>query len=211
MKIVRFLKKLNNSELGYGNVHQSYIRVDKNINLDDFHFTPSKNEVFVYRPENKEYKNIHFERYDNETRLAGFSQFFRDFDIKAEDYFIIESVQQENDIKYFLDFEKNDNIICFHKDKLRTAFEPLTETKVSLIENKVFCLDGNEFKIRFKLAAKKRNDSPSETKFYDLLSNNSLIFDLIDDEYIELKISNNNIIIQKRVAWKKYSIEIGEQ
>lgn len=210
MKIVRFLKKLNNSELGYGNVHQSYIRIDKNINPDDFQFTPSKNEIFIYRPQNKEYKNIHFEPYSNEMRLAGFSQFFKDFDIKPEDYFIIEAVQKENETKYFLDFEKNDNLICFHKDKTRRAFEALSESKIISVENRVFKIGEKKFKIQFKLADKKRADSPDTTKFYDLLINDSSIFDSIDDDYLEIDISDTKVAIRKRIVWKKYSIEIGE-
>ena len=63
--------------------------------------------------------------------------------------------------------------------------------------------------INFVTAEKKRNDSPEETNFYDILVNGtSLLSSCCGKEIKELYLSGRNLRVTSFYGWKKYAYEM---
>lgn len=207
MEVVVFEKKLNNAELGKGNVHDCYIREDSDFDFKDFRFVTSESMNFWCSRNSKMYEGIHYEKFPNESRIAGLGDFFRDFSITAADSIIITGHFSDKKRDYSIDVQKNENIIVISKSK--NGLEILNPEKLDLLNGEVL-YNGQIIKLEFLLKAKKRADAPSLTDFY-ALTLDGLPFDLSKvGKMFEIKVEDTQAIIKDRRNWKKSNFEIGD-
>ena len=207
MKVVVFEKKLNNAELGKGNVHDCYIREDSDFNFNDLKFVPSEYMNFWCPKNSKLYTGIHYEKFSHENRIAGLGDFFRDFSVTAADSVIITARISDTKCDYSIDVRKKENVIVISNSK--NGLEILNIEKLNLL-NKNTLYNGEVIELKFLLRAKKRLDAPALTDFYTLTVN-EVPFDLSKmGKMFEIKVENNQAFITERKSWKKSSFDIGE-
>ncbi len=206
MHSVVFQKKLNNAELGKGGVHETYIREDSDFNFDEFKFVKSEVMTFWCPSNQKEYKGLHYEKFPNESRIAGLGEFFRDFSVTASDTVILTANINKDLREYFIDVKKENNILVVLENK--NGLEILNEDKISLInENTTF--NNLPFSVVLLKQAKKRSDSPILTNYYTINVNNEPYPPQMG-KWFEIKIDNNNAILRPRKIWTKNIFTIGD-
>ena len=206
MQSVVFEKKLNNAELGKGNVHDCYIREDSAFNFNEFKFVKSEMMSFWCPRSEKYYNGIHYEKFSNENRIAGFGDFFSDFSITAADTVIITGNISDGTREYIIDVKKAENVIVLVQSK--NGFEILNTEKLSLINSNTK-YKGETFSIDYIRSVKKRSDAPSTTDYY-VINVNGVPFNPELGKIFEIVIEGNIISFRERKVWKKTIINTGD-
>ena len=197
MKQILFSKKLNNTELGKGNTHETYILVPSSANVDDLFETDSQIE-FEDTETNKKYKLRVVK--GNETRIVGLGEYYRTKELNAGDMLILRRIITDISL-YYIDYIRYDNTLIIQKNS--KGFELLTQARIELLST----VDKDNLNITFKCKAKKRKDSPFETEFYNIeFLNKTIDADFKNNELAEILIGEN-IKIRKFNSWKKIVIE----
>ena len=117
-----------------------------------------------------------------------------------------ERVESGDNIRYFITIQKYDESLVVQKSKY--GFEILTPERLAYF-NEICQNAGALVEINFVTAEKKRNDSPEETNFYDILVNGtSLLSSCGGKEIKELYLSGRNLRVTSFYGWKKYAYEM---
>lgn len=206
MQSVVFEKKLNNAELGKGNVHDCYIREDSAFNFNEFKFVKSETMSFWCPRSEKYYKGIHYEQFSNENRIAGLGGFFSDFSITAADTVVLTGNISDEKREYIIDVKKEENVIVIVQSK--NGFEILNSEKLSLI-NANTKYNGANFSIDYFKSAKKRADAPSPTDYY-MINVKEEPFNPHLGKIFEIVIKDNIVSFRERNVWKKTIINMGD-
>lgn len=208
MVISQFVKKLNNTELGKGNTHETYVLVPQEVDIIEIFDEVNKKIIFVDKQTNK---NIEL-RYTigREKRIVGLGPYYTSNKVSAGDQIIFEKINKGSYIQHYIDLKKRDNIIILQKYKNGFEILNLNRFNNEISNNNVIIINDEEvsFEVKFKEMAKKRKDSPIETKFYDVLIRGTSILDKIkNNDYIELEFINQYVKINKFISWEFNRLE----
>ena len=203
MKIVQIFKKLNNTELGKGNTHETYIYVPQDLNIDEIF--PKENEKITFI--DKETKTTYELRYTKgrEKRIVGLGKFYKDNNICVGDEIVLEKQIHENSKEfYYISVKKYENIIVAQPFKYGFEIfnlEGINDTNFKNINNLKIEKIGEE---------KKREDSPNIIDVYNVILDDNNLSQEIDKKelfILELDFIRKKAFKKKFSACKKYIFE----
>ncbi|MCR1959337.1 hypothetical protein SAMN04489758_11132 [Thomasclavelia cocleata] len=207
MEVIQIIKKLNNTELGKKNTHESYILVNRGLDISDLFKKTNVPLQFIFKKNNKEVITIR-KTEGRETRIVGLGPFYRKYNLEAGDDIILEKRIGKTENNFYIDFKKNADKL--YLQKTRGLFQVLTNDRLSLLDNTFLIIDSESKKVELRCikSCMKRSDSPEETKLYDFLLGGMSIKDrYINNEIVELSVINGRIKIFKPILWKKIVLE----
>lgn len=88
MKVVQVIKKLNNTELGKGGTHDSYVLVPSELDITDLFVKLNEPVTFVDKSTAEEV--VIRSTYGREKRIVGLGQYYRSRDLSAGDEILFE-------------------------------------------------------------------------------------------------------------------------
>ena len=214
MKYIQITKKLNNTELGKGGTHETYVHIPQDLNINDLFPTLGMVEKFVDKKNGKIYE-IRYTK-GREKRIVGLGEIYREKNVCAGDEIVLER-QVDNDgvSKLYIDLLKKDNNILMQRCK--SGFEILTNNNAQSILSDVSVYSSGEIKsinIEFLEKVKKRKDSPTETDIFEIkIDGTNIAKEYSSKDMIEIKVDKINKIafIYKTNMWEKYIFETEEQ
>lgn len=204
MKVVQIVKKLNNTELGKGGTHDTYVLVPNDLDVTSIF--EEQNIPIEFTDKHTGEKVTVRNTVGREKRIVGLGQYYRNQDLFAGDEIIFEKQITESQTRYLIYTNKyTDNLVI---QKSKYGFEILTPDRLNRFKENISLMD-LDVNIEYLRSEKKRNDSPEETDFYDVqISGSSLIDEYGGKEVIEIQIKDNNILISGFYGWKKYIFEM---
>ena len=206
MKIIQFVKQLNNTELGKGGTHDSYVLIPNELDVSDIFETVNTPISFI-DCDSQEQVNIRH-TIGREKRIVGLGEYYRSKNLSAGDEIIFERRICSSFDEYKIRVRKNQNRIVFKKE--RRGFEILTPERMGLIET--WKPDLHEtFEIVLLTSERKRQDSPSVTDYYDFLVNEESQLASFVGNTGWLSINNHHIQFVNFYGWKKYEIGTEEE
>ena len=211
MEIIQFIKQLNNTELGKGNTHDTYILIPNSIGVDEIRDIFEKQDVdYTFKDkENVEYSIDLKLTVHRENRVVGLGPYYRRKDLKAGDTILLEKRINNEKIEFLIDFKKND-FIYFKKSG--SYFEALIPEYNDRILNKEFYYNGETFLVSFKERKKKRVDSPKETDLYDItLDGKSIANDYNAKDIIGFQLQENRVVFKKLIECRKMTYITGAE
>lgn len=205
MKIVQIIKRVNNTELGKGTTHETYILVPNDLDISDIFPQAGVEYIFFDKYSGKKYtlRNT----VGRESRIVTLKQYYKDTNLCAGDELVLER-QIKKDISTWLIYTKKhaDNLVL---QKSRYGYEILTPDRKTSFLTAAKAI-GVNISIEFSQSRKKRSDSPYETNFYDVNLPGINLADFGGNkEGIELTIRNGRINVSGFFGWKKYVYEQG--
>ena len=122
LKVVQVIKKLNNTELGKGGTHDTYVLIPQNLDISDL-FPNVNEQISFINKENGEIVNLrHTSR--REKRIVGLGPYYNKYDVCAGDEIILERQIIRDESQYFISLKKRLNTLVLQKQK--NGFEILT-------------------------------------------------------------------------------------
>lgn len=204
MKVSQLIKQLNNTELGKGGTHDTYVLIPNELDISDI-FSEVNLPIEFIDVDTSEKVTVR-NTVGREKRLVGLGQYYRSKDLSAGDEIIFEKDVSEKDFKYIIRTIRHRERIAFQKSKM--GFEILTSDRMKMAESWENHFNGL-FEIKFLTEAKKRNDSPDTTRYYDIvIDGSSILEDFSVKEIGFLKMENGSIKVMKWYGWKKYVFEM---
>lgn len=208
LKVVQVIKKLNNTELGKGGTHDTYVLIPQNLDISDL-FPVVNEQIAFINKENGEIVNLRYTS-RREKRIVGLGPYYNKYDVCAGDEIILERHVIRDESKYFISLKKRLNTVMLQKQK--NGFEILTEDRTNLLDAVTLNADGELLQLKYLCSEKKRQDSPEPTGFYDLLAGErSLLGDFSGKEFVEIEVNNNIARLNRFCAWKKYKFEMEDE
>lgn len=204
MKVVQIVKKLNNTELGKGSTHDTYVLVPNDLDVTSIFEEQNIPIEFTdkYNGEKVTVRNT----VGREKRIVGLGQYYRNQDLSAGDEIIFEKQITESQTRYLIYTNKYIENLVIQKSKY--GFEILTPDRLNRFKKNVSLMD-IDVDVEYLRSEKKRNDSPEETDFYDVrISGRSLLDEYGGKEVVEIQIMDNKIFISGFYGWKKYIFEM---
>ncbi len=196
-KIIQYIHRPNNTELGKGNTHESYMLIPSNIDVSSIF--PSSVEVVVTDSiSGKKYRLKSAS--GKEFRVNQMGDFYRDYSVNQGDEIIITNVNNGTDNKRFISIRKFERvaIITSSKGSEIINIEKLDDCKqsdgsyhITLYQNGMY----STMKISFLSSQRKRSDSPNTTDYYDVAINGNPI--TVGTHYITLGQKNTFSDLQK--------------
>lgn len=203
MKIIQIVKKLNNTELGKGGTHDTYVLIPNDLDVSDVFPEPGKSVDFADK-NTKETVTVR-NTVSREKRIVGLGQYYRNMDLYAGDEIIFEKKIQSDSERYLIYTKKYLDHLAIQKSKY--GFEILTPERLTMFQQMINDI-GADITISFLSAEKKRNDSPETTDFYDVIISGESLLDLYTGkDIVELRIDGNKIHHSSFYGWKKYVFE----
>lgn len=207
MKVSQLVKQLNNTELGKGGTHDTYVLIPNELNIKDIFETAGDEVEFTDLLTNE--KIIVRNTESREKRIVGLGQYYRDKDLAAGDEIIFERITSNGIDTFFINTKKRENSLVFQK--MKYGFEILTPERMPMFKN-ISMQMPEIFKMDFIESARKRNDSPEATDFYDIVLNGrSLLKSYGGKEIGIVQIEGNNIELIDFYGWKKYMFKTEEE
>jgi len=208
MLSVLLTKKLNNTEIGRGGTHETYIYIPQNLDVSDL-FDELNKKISFYCPQNKKYYEFRLTQ-GREKRIVGLGPIYSDFDVYAGDEICLERRCATTN-EFIVHIRTNANVIVLQRRK--QGFEVLNEDRLQLLTESSFLLEGDKrksFSLSFKEAVKKRADSRDETNIFDILVNGELATaNYVKMDLIELSVVGDRVEIKSFYGWKK--TQMGEE
>ncbi|MFZ1516070.1 MAG: hypothetical protein WAT21_11760, partial [Saprospiraceae bacterium] len=177
---------------------------------DFFNDLDSNKVKVINKKTKKEVENwIRYQHYpsNDENRVVNLSSIYKSYGASPGDYVYIEKIQTDNNIHYEI-YMKTYQKVCLKYSNSNKAFEILNESevlKMGILDNDIELLfKGKTFKtmINFSHSKKKRADSPSESRFYDIANlPSSLINDISRDSFVEVSKRDNKYYIEVMDSW----------
>lgn len=209
MRVRQLIKVLNNTELGKGRTHECYVLVSKKVEIigdlfDEIH----RNPEFINLVNSEKINSIHITE-DREFRINGLGDFYRDNNVEAGDEIIFKRCDNNGNVRFYVNIKKKLNSIFFQRNSKGFEilnFERMEQVMVNNTYETIASYNNSsgQLKIKFKEAAKKRQDSPEVTNFYSILFNErDILEDFKRNEYLELELSNERKL-KKVVTWQSY-------
>ena len=199
-----FIKKLNSTELGLGNTHDSYVAAKKDILTNFFN---DSNPIFYDYFSDKKYDEIHISTPGKELRINGLGNFYKNNNASPGDEVIFTKTTKS----YLIGLKKSGNIATLSSTSSK-GFEILHQSNLdSYKNNESFNLnlefngEKSNIEIRFSSREKKRSDSPNEADFYHIFKDNvNLLNELKGRGFVEIKSTQRGAILCKSPSWKFY-------
>lgn len=205
MQVVQFLKELNNTELGKGGTHETYILVPRQADVSDIFERKNEPIAFVQKGTKKIYR-IRL-TVGREKRIVGLGAFYRENALCAGDTVLLEKRRLGDSVQYFIDVNKRTDVIVLQKSP--QGFEVLNAERLSLLENGMPLVYQNEcaeLGVRLLSTQKKRKDSPEETRYYGItVGDRELLTENGTDGLTEIVITDGKAELKPFCKWKKYS------
>ncbi len=203
MRIVQFVKKLNNTELGKGGTHDTYVLVPNELDLSDIF--PKKGQTVVFTDRATEGLVAARITIGREKRIVGLGQYYRAKGLSAGDEIIFEKRTLLGQDTFFVSVRQNVDRLVFQKS--RHGFELLTPERLFRFLKEAEAA-GAQVEIPFLGAKKKRNDSPEDTEYYDILIEGASILTLYSAKEIgEIWVHGGAVRRSEFGSWKKYVTE----
>ena len=130
MKIVQLMKQLNNTELGKGGTHDTYVLVPNELDITPIFEKPDVVYEFL-DPISKEVVKVR-NTVGREKRIVGLGQYYRNHDLSAGDSIVFEKKTTGTDISLFIHTIRLTSSIVFQKTK--NGFEILTPDRLRLAQ-----------------------------------------------------------------------------
>lgn len=204
MKIIQFIKQLNNTELGKGNTHDTYILIPKSMEMNDIFEEVNKDFEFTDKQDNKYKVKLKLTK-GREIRIVGLGPYYRMKELNAGDTILLEKRIQNTQHELFIDVKKESWVVF---QKYGEWFESLTPDYMDNILEKKLSYKGENFTVLFKEKKQKRTDSPNQTEFYDItIGNDSIGAKYKTKDIIGIKISDDQISIKKVKECQKFTYE----
>lgn len=204
MKVTQIVKRLNNTELGKGNTHDTYILIPRNLDISDLFPNIGEYIDFIDKETKKIFKIRHTD--GREKRIVGLGIYYNEKKLEAGDEVILEKQENGKETKFFISYNRRENVIVFQKSK--NDFEILTMSKYKKYEKSCMA-EKRRIEIRFTESRKKRQDSPIATDYYDIfIDNKSILSSFSGKDIGELILSDDNITVDHFCTWEKYVFEM---
>ena len=209
MKSIQLIKQVNNTELGKGGTHETYILIPQDLNVSDLFEENNVKYSFIDKDSLKEYK-IRLTS-GREKRIVGLGPFYSDKNLSAGDKVLLEKRVFENgEAQYYISLQRAANTVFFQK--VRSYFEAMTTENVTDVLDKDFlCDDGTSIRVEYYGEIQKRTDSPTKTKVYNIfVGDNNIQSNYQDRDMIGLQYSDKRIKLIESKPWEKYVVEVKE-
>lgn len=209
MKSEKYIKILNNTELGKGTTHECYVLVTGSYNVGNI-FTSFINGTtnFIDKVDNSNIDNIRIQQ-GRETRIVGLGPYYRKYELNAGDIIIFERIENSSGAIFFYlnNIKKNNNLIL---QKVGSKGYEILKQNINTIYPLIIdsCLFNDEYKnveIKFKQSIPKRSDSPNNTDFYDVFVDGTP-YNIGDKELCEIILEEHKIL-KKLKTWNKYTVQ----
>lgn len=204
MKSTQIIKKLNNTELGKSGTHDTYILVPQILDISDLF--PQIDYVYDFTDiENGNLIQIRHTQ-GREKRIVGLGEYYREKNLCAGDEIVFEKRVIGEEEQRLLSYKKHMNTFVIQKSS--RDFEMLTPERRNIVDKEIL-VDGKKLQIEYTESRKKRQDSPIETAFYDIVvGGKSIAGDYSSKEIAEIEVNDNSARINRFCAWTKMVIEM---
>lgn len=206
LKVVQVIKKLNNTELGKGGTHDTYVLIPSELNISDIFDTPDVPVTFTDKvtQEGISVRNT----VGREKRIVGLGDYYRANNLSAGDEIIFERREITGQSEYYIGVRKYLDLLAFRK--LEDGYEILTPERIDRIVKATELME-RRIEVNFMGMARKRYDSPESTAYYDILISGTSITQLHNIRGIcGIQVSGNKINFVDSFGWKKYIFEAEE-
>lgn len=208
MKSVQFIKKLNNTELGKGRTHETYVLVPSVIDVSDIFRALDVPVEFMDKYTHEKVTTRNIVTKSGEKRIVGLGQYYRARGLSAGDEIAFEKRILRGREEYYVCTKKNRDTLVFQKS--RYGFEILTPERLSEFMSMAGRTE-TKVEIPFLGAQRKRNDSPETTDYHDILiDGESLLTSYGGKDIGEIRIRGNAVVTSEFYGWKKYVFETEE-
>lgn len=120
MKIIQFIKTLNNTELGKGTTHETYILIPKKAEINDIFENEKINYKFICKNNNNEINlRLRATAKRKELRILGLGNYYRENKLNPGDSILLEKIINNGENKLYISHRKEENILFFQKVKNR--------------------------------------------------------------------------------------------
>lgn len=200
MKVIQIVKQLNNTELGKGGTHDTYVLIPNDLDITDI-FEPNVEIEFTDMMSNEKVKVRN--TVGREKRIAGLGQYYRNRDLYAGDEIVFEKRIQADIVKHYVYTQRHtDNLVI---QKSQYGFEILVPERLQRFQASIALMNA-DVKIEHRTSRRKRNDSPEETDFYNIqIAGKNLEDTYRGKEAVEIQIRDNGISVSGFYGWKKYA------
>lgn len=209
MKFIQLIKKVNNTELGKGGTHETYVLVPQDADVSDLFVELDKKYAFIDKMTGK----IHELRLTSgrEKRIVGLGPFYREHDVSAGDEVLFEKRFSLNGSEqYFITVNRFLDTVVLQKK--RDAFAVLTPERLnSILDKELEDNLGKKVEVKFCGEFKLRGDSPDTTKLYDIfLEERRINAQYANNDMMEIFVKEDKVTIRCFRPWKKYYMEVSE-
>ena len=198
MKIVQLMKQLNNTELGKGGTHDTYVLVPNELDITSIFEQPDVVYEFTdpISGEKVKVRNT----VGREKRIVGLGQYYRNQNLSAGDSVVFEKRVDGSFSSLSIQTVKLTSSIVFQKAK--DGFEILTPERLQQAQDWGIKL-AEKFEIIFSESIKKRNDSPATTDIYRITVGGIRIADEFAAKEIgTVDMSGDQAIVRRFYGWK---------
>lgn len=206
MKVVQLAKQLNNTELGKGGTHDTYVLIPNELDITDI-FIKANEPIEFHDIDNNEIVVVR-NTVGREKRIVGLGQYYRSKDLSAGDEIVFERRAIDDHVENVIRVIKHLDVLAIQKSK--TGFEILTPDRLNMARSWANVSE-DDFSIDFICSAKKRNDSPDTTDYYDISVNGKSLLDSYSGKDVGLiSLEENKVKTSSFYGWKKYVFETEE-
>lgn len=215
--IEQFIRKLNNTELNSQSTNDAYIRISKEIQdyiPSQFFNDLDSNKVTVINKGNDRPisagKWLRYQNYpaNNEYRVVSMSEVYQTFNPYPGDFVIIEKITDGSKFHYEVSMKKINKLsMKLHKKSNTFEILNLAEGNNSQLLEKDIILNYRgidiQSRIVFTESRKKREDSPSNTNFYEILNiPDDLLKEIGKDSFIDIVPAGAKNYISVEKSWE---------
>lgn len=206
MKIIQMMKQLNNTELGKGGTHDTYVLVPNELNISQIFDQPDHNYEFIDISSGDRIRARN--TIGREKRIVGLGQYYRNQNLSAGDSIVFEKRIDGTNIRYRIWTIKLQKAIVFQK--MKNGFEILTPDRLNAAQKWGELLT-EQLNISFLEAIKKRNDSPDTTDIYKITIAGKSIGDSFSaKENGIIEMSGEKVVVRRFYGWKTITVEEDE-
>lgn len=177
VKLIQYLHRPNMSELGKGNVHETYLLI--NSDLDMSNLFPIGVEVNVKDSNSGNIYHLKSAQ-SREFRINQMGPLYRDYDVHYGDDVLITGIRKGNQTQMFVQVDKHYRVVITtgSKGSELVNVERLKQYQVGLRQYELHIKNGSNndvCRIEFDAAKPKRSDSPETTDYYKVTINDNRI------------------------------------
>ena len=177
IKIIQYIHRPNMTELGLGNTHETYMLVDSKTDMSDV-FPPNV-ETAIEDADSGQLYMLKSAK-GSEFRINQMGPIYRDHQVKPGDEIVITHYEVEGEKRNILTVNNYERI-CLSVNGNRTEIVNLERLQKYLQGDNTYTLNAEvdgvlkEITIAFLESKKKRSDSPTETDYYTVTIDGSLL------------------------------------